>query len=53
VVPGILDKVIPVVPPEQIVCEAGVAVTVGIGLTVTVTVIGVPEQPPDKVGVIV
>lgn len=34
--------------PEQIVCDAGVATTVGIGLTKTVAVIGVPVQvvPP-------
>lgn len=38
--------------PEQMVCVAGVAVTVGTGLTVTVTVIGVPGQPPAE-GVIV
>ena len=31
--------------PEQIVWEAGVAVTTGVGLTVTTTVTGVPEQP--------
>ena len=30
--------------PEQIVCEAGVAVAYGVGLTVMVNVIGVPVQ---------
>jgi hypothetical protein len=34
------------------VCDAGVAVTVGVGLIRTVAVIGVPKQPP-AVGVIV
>lgn len=38
--------------PEQIVCEDGVAITVGTGFTVTVTVIGVPGHPP-AVGVMV
>jgi hypothetical protein len=40
-----------VVPPEQNVCDVGVAVTTGCGLTVIVTEIGVPEQP-FAVGVI-
>lgn len=40
-----LDKEMPVVPPEQIVCDEGVAVANGIGFTVMVTVTGVPEQP--------
>ena len=31
--------------PEQIVCEEGVAVTVGIGFTVSVTDMAVPVQP--------
>jgi hypothetical protein len=53
VVPAtLLVKAIPVVPPEQNVCEAGVAVTTGVGLTVTTTVIGVPAHPA-AVGVIV
>jgi len=30
---------------EHIVCDAGVAVTIGIGFTVTTTVIGDPAQP--------
>ena len=38
--------------PEQIVCEAGVAVATGVGFTVMITVTGVPEQPV-VVGVIV
>ena len=38
--------------PEQIVCDAGVAVATGLGLTVTTTVTGVPGQPP-AVGVTV
>jgi hypothetical protein len=47
-----LVKEIPVILPEQIVCEAGVAVAIGLGFTVTVNVTGVPEQPL-AVGVIV
>ena len=31
--------------PEQIVCEAGVAVATGLGLTVITTVTGVPAHP--------
>jgi hypothetical protein len=31
--------------PEQIVCEAGVAVATGVGFTVITTVNGVPEHP--------
>lgn len=38
--------------PEQMVCEEGVAVTVGVGFTVTVTTTGVPGQPV-AVGVMV
>ena len=38
--------------PEQIVCDAGVAIAFGVGLTSTVAVIGVPVQPL-AVGVIV
>jgi hypothetical protein len=38
--------------PEQIVCEAGVAVATGVGFTVITTVTGVPAQPL-AVGVIV
>lgn len=53
VVPPVpLVKAIEVVPPEQILCEVGVAVTEGAGFTVTVAVIGEPAQPP-AVGVIV
>lgn len=53
VVPAtLLVKTTAVAPPEQILCEEGVAVADGSGLTVTVTVTGVPAQPP-AVGVIV
>jgi hypothetical protein len=31
--------------PEQIVCEAGVAVAIGLGFTVMTTVTGVPAHP--------
>ena len=41
----LLVNAMPVVWPEQIVCEAGVAVTTGIGLTVITTLIGVPVHP--------
>lgn len=41
----VLDKAIPVEFPEQIVCEAGVAVATGGGFTVIVTVIGFPTHP--------
>jgi hypothetical protein len=34
-----------IAPPEQMVCEAGVASAFGVGFTVTVAVIGVPGQP--------
>ena len=33
--------------PEQIVCDAGVAVTTGFGLTETITLTGTPTQPAD------
>ena len=36
-----------IVEPEQIVCEVGVAATVGLGLTRAVAVKGVPLQPFD------
>ena len=42
----------PVVPPEQMVCEGGVAVTFGTGFTVTVTLKVDPTQPAAD-GVIV
>ncbi len=42
----------PVVAPEQIVCNGGVAIAVGIGFTVITTSIGEPTQP-FKVGVTV
>jgi len=38
------DKLIPVVVPEQMDCEAGVGVTFGTGLTVTTTVKVLPTQ---------
>ena len=41
----LLVRAIPLAVPEQIVCDAGVAVTTGVGFTVMVTVIGVPGQP--------
>jgi hypothetical protein len=34
----------PVTSPEQIVCDAGVAIAAGIGLTVITTLIGEPTQ---------
>ena len=40
-----LDKVIAVVPPEQMVWDDGKAATIGVGFTVMVTVIGIPAQP--------
>lgn len=52
VLPMLLVRAIEVAPPEQSVCEEGVAVTVGIGFTVTVAVMGAPAQPPTE-GVIV
>ena len=53
VVPAtLLVSAIEVVAPEQIVCDAGVAVATGFGFTVMTTVIGVPAQP-FAVGVIV
>src|SRR5690242_14422841 len=39
-------------PPEQMVCDAGVATALGVGFTSTVAVIGAPGQPL-AVGVIV
>ena len=50
--PVLLLSAIEVALPEQMVCEAGVAVTVGAGFTVTVAIIGVPLQPAAP-GVIV
>ena len=40
-----LANEIPVLPPVQIVCVTGVAITTGIGLTVITTVIGEPVHP--------
>ena len=53
-VPPVVDVVnpMPVVEPEQIVCEGGVAMTVDTGFTVISTVTGVPLQEPNA-GVIV
>lgn len=54
VVPAtLLVSAIPVDPPEQILCEEGVAVAEGVGLTVTVTVCEAPTHPPVEVGVTV
>jgi hypothetical protein len=52
VLPTLLVKVIAVAPPEQMLCDEGVAVAEGMGRTVTVTVTGVPAHPP-AVGVTV
>jgi hypothetical protein len=53
--PRLFVKAIEVAFPEQMVCEAGVAVITGFGFTVIVTVIGFPEQPAGSglVGVMV
>ena len=48
----VVDNPIPVAEPEQIVCEAGVALTFGAGFTVMSTVMAVPLQVPN-VGVMV
>ena len=50
--PVLLVNAIELALPEQIVCDVGVAVTLGAGFTVTVAVIAEPAQPP-AVGVIV
>ena len=39
-----LNTIVVMLPPEQIVCDDGVATAVGVGLTTTVAVIGVPGQ---------
>jgi hypothetical protein len=39
------DNVMPVLPPEQILCAAGVAEATGTGLTVITTVIAKPLHP--------
>ena len=45
VVPAtLLLSAIDVAPPEQKLCELGVAVAEGIGFTLTVTVMGEPAQ---------
>ena len=41
----LLDKVMKVILPEQIVCADGVAVTIGVGFTEMVIEAGVPGQP--------
>ena len=47
-VPGTvpLFTIVVMAEPEQIVCEAGVAIAVGVGFTVIVKVLGVPVQVP-------
>jgi hypothetical protein len=40
-----LSTIVVIATPEQTVCEAGAAVTVGVGFTSTVAVIGAPAQP--------
>ena len=46
VVPAtLLVNAIDVVPPEQMVCEDGVATATGVGLTVMMTMTGVPGHP--------
>lgn len=50
--PTLLVKLIEVALPEQMACEAGVAVRLGTGFTVTVAVPGAPEHDP-MTGVIV
>lgn len=52
VLPTLLVNAIAVVPPEQKLCEDGVAVAVGTGFTNTVAVDALPEQVPI-VGVMV
>lgn len=42
----LLVNAMDVAPPEQKLCEDGVAVVVGIGLTVTVATMAVPLHPP-------
>ena len=41
----LLNTIVVIAPPEQIVCDDGVAMASGLGSTVTVAVIGVPVQP--------
>ena len=41
----LLVRTTEVAVPEQIVCDAGVAVATGVGFTVITTVLGVPAQP--------
>ena len=49
---GVFVRLMLVVDPLQIVCDAGAAVTLGVGLTVISTVMGLPGQPLAQ-GVIV
>ena len=42
-----VDNSMPVTEPEQIVCDAGVAIAVGDGFTVKVKLCEVPAQPAD------
>ena len=41
----VVDNPIPVAEPEQMVCDAGVALTIGIGFTFMVRVCELPAQP--------
>lgn len=53
VAPKLLPSVIAVAPPLQIESEGGVAVATGNGFTVTVAVIGVDDEQPFALGVMV
>ena len=46
---GLLKLIVVMLLPEQIVCVAGVAATVGTGFTITSTVIGSDIQPSSEV----
>ena len=50
---GLLKVMVAILFPEQIVCVAGVAATVGTGLTITFTVIVVDTQLSSEVAIIV
>ena len=41
----VVDNPIPLAEPEQIVCDVGVALTVGVGFTFMVKVCELPAQP--------
>ena len=45
---GLLKLIVAIAFPEQTVCVAGAAVTVGIGVTVTSTVTGIVEIQPSS-----